>query len=361
MPSPVRPAVAGTSPRAASFAAIRLLDTDSGCDGRRSKRRNQYMMIRKLTGLMVTGAAASLVLALGACGDGGGGGAATGRGFEDCAESPNTCNTGDLEAGGEIVWALDQTPDGYFPWSPEGGSVYTLQATQGILPYTGQFLPDGEYQQNLDLLAEEPQITNEDPVQTSWRIRDEAVWDGTTPITADDVIMTWMMSTREEDGHCTGCRPRAFEELIENIEAGDDGKSYTITYKDGVSDPEWFASFASVHGIIGGIAPAHVGINEGFFSGTPDGWDPEGLGEYFEFLNDNPPEFSGGPYMIESFDIDTELVKVPNPAWYGAAQPTLERQVIRFLTDESTWVPALQNGELHGSSPAGWSGDVVRQ
>jgi peptide/nickel transport system substrate-binding protein len=312
-------------------------------------------MRTKLTTLVVVGAVASLVLALGACG-GDEDGAAAGRGFEDCAEDPNTCNSGDRQEGGEIVWTLDQSPDGYFPWSPEGGSVYTLQAIQGILPYTGQFMPDGEYQQNMDLLAEEPQIGGEDPVQTSWRIRDEAVWDDGTPVTADDVIMTWKMSTEADAGHCAGCRPRAPETLIENIEAGDGGKSYTITYREGVSDPEWFASFTSAHGIIGGIAPAHVATNHGWDINTP-----EDLGEYFEFLNDNPPEFSGGPYIIEGFDIDNQVIKVPNPGWYGETPPTLERIVVRFLADESTWVPALQNGELNGASPAGWAPDVVRQ
>jgi len=318
-------------------------------------------MRTKLTNLVAAGAVVSLVVALGACGDDGGDDGATGRGFEDCVEDPNTCNSGDREDGGEITWTLDQSPDGFFPWSPEGGSVYTLQAIQGILPYTGQFMPDGEYQQNLDLLAAEPEITNEDPFQTTWQIREEAVWDDGTPITANDVIMTWMMSTPEDAGFCTGCRPRSPETLIENIEAGDGGKSYTITYREGVSDPEWFASFTSAHGIVGGIAPSHVAVDNGFISGGPDEWDPAGLGEYFEFLNDNPPEFSGGPYLIEEFDIDNQVVKVPNPQWYGEEQPTLNRIVVRFLADESTWVPALQNGELNGASPAGWAPDVVRE
>jgi peptide/nickel transport system substrate-binding protein len=313
-------------------------------------------MTNKLTNLLAAGVAtASLVVALGACGADGGDGDATGQGFEECADNPNTCNSGEREPGGELVWTLDQSPDGFFPWSPEGGSVYTLQAIQGILPYTGQFLPDGEFQQNLDLLAEEPQITNQDPFQTTWTIRDEAVWDDGTPITADDVIMTWKMSTNPEEGLCEGCNPRAFEELIENIEGSNGGKTYTITYREGVADPEWFAPFTTAHGIVGGIAPSHVA--------TENGWDidePADLGEYFTYLNDNPPEFSGGPYLIESFDIDREVIKVPNPNWYGEP-PTLERIVIRFLTDESSWVPALQNGELHGASPAGWAGDVVRQ
>jgi peptide/nickel transport system substrate-binding protein len=328
--------------------------TEAAFTGGATEEESESMRT-KLTNLAVAGAAASLVLALGACGDDGGDGA-TGQGFEDCAENPNTCNSGDRDEGGEIVWTLDQSPDGYFPWSPEGGSVYTLQAIQGILPHTGQFQPDGAYQQNLDLLAEEPQIISEDPFQTQWRIRDEAVWNDGTPITADDVIITWKMSTPEDEGHCVGCRPRAPLTLIENIEATDGGKGYVITYKEGVRNPEWFAAFTSVHGIVGGIAPSHIA--------TQNGWDinsPEDLGEYFKFLNDNPPEFSGGPYLIEQFDINNQVVKVPNPMWYGEEQATLDRMVIRFLTDESTWVPALQNGELNGAAPAGWAPDVVRE
>jgi len=320
------------------------------------------MRIRnRLAGFATVGAVASLVLALGACGGDEGGEAERSIGFEDCAENPNTCNSGDRGEGGEITWTLDQAPDGYFPWSPEGGSVYTLQATQGILPYFGQFGPDGEYKYNMDLLAEEPQIVSDsDPFQSSWRIRDEAVWNDGTPITADDVILTWKMSTPEDDGHCTGCRPRAFDEITENIESTDGGKGLIITYKEGVTNPEWFAEY-SAHGIVGGIAPSHVAVDNGFISGGPDEWDPAGLGEYFEFLNDNPPEFSGGPYLLEEFDIDNQVIKVPNPEWYGETQPTLDRIVIRFLDDESTWVPALQNEELDGASPAGWAPDVIRQ
>ncbi|MPZ27619.1 MAG: ABC transporter family substrate-binding protein [Micromonosporaceae bacterium] len=314
-------------------------------------------MRKTILNIAAAGAAAALVLA-GCSSDGDG--APESVGFEDCAENPNTCNSGDREPGGEITWLLDATPDGFFPWSPEGGSVYTLQAVHGILPNFGQFMPDGEYAYNMDVLAEEPQITSEDPFQTTWQIRPEAVWDDGTPISADDLIMSWKMSTPEEDGHCVGCRPRSFEELIANVEGSDDGKTVTVTYKDGVADPEWF-SYSSVHGIIGGIAPAHVGINEGFFSGTPDEWDPEGLGEYFEFLNDNPPEFSGGPYMIESFDIDTQIVMVPNPSWYGAEQPTLERVIKVFNDADASWVPALQNNEINGGSPSAFAPDAIRQ
>jgi glutathione transport system substrate-binding protein len=315
------------------------------------------MRIRnKLVSFAAVGAAAALVLS--ACGsDGGGDGEPPSVGFEDCVEDPNNCNTGDRQEGGTITWSLDFPPDGYFPWSATGGSVYTLQAIQGILPYTGQFQPDGTYAFNMDLLAAEPERTEGPPVQTTWQIRPEAVWDDGTPITVDDFIFTWKGSTDPARGFCSEkCQPRSFDENIENIEAtSPDGKSFTITYREGVSAPEWAQEFTA-HGIVGGIAPAHVCVERGF-----DWETPEGLGDCFESMDTTMPDFSGGPWLIESFDLESQVVKVPNPNWYGAEQTTLDQIVIRFLTEADTWVPAIQNNELQGLSPAGYSEDTIRE
>jgi peptide/nickel transport system substrate-binding protein len=313
-------------------------------------------MKRHLMKVVVAGAAAAL--ALSACGSDPAGEGSTSRGFEDCVDNPNTCNSGERAEGGEITWLIDGPVDAYFPWSPEGGSVYTLQAIHGILPYFGQFLPDGTYQYNEDVLAGEPELLSEDPFQIQFKIKDEAVWDDGTPINANDMIITWKMSTSEGEGHCIGCRSRSSSgaDTIESVEGSDDGKTVTVTYKEGITDPEWFA-YGSVHNIIGGFAPAHVAEQNDW-----DINDPEDLGEYFEFLNDNPPTFSGGPYMIEEFDLDQHIIMVPNPNWYGSTEVTLDRIVKRIINAaEDTWVPALRNDELHGGSPSGWPSDVIME
>ncbi|QSB15161.1 ABC transporter family substrate-binding protein [Natronosporangium hydrolyticum] len=311
-------------------------------------------MRRRLAGVVAASAATALVLV--GCGAGEESDSQAGSGFEDCVENPNECNSGDTQEGGELTWILDATPDAYFPWSPEGGSVYTLQAIHGILPYFGQYLPDGEYEYNMDVLADEPALISEDPFITEWQLNEDAVWNDGTPISADDVRILWMMSTSEDEGHCEGCRPRSSGsfDIIEDVEGSDDGKTVTITYKEGVSVPEWFA-FGSVHGIIGGLAPAHIAEQQGWDIDTPSD-----LGEYFEYLNDNVPEFSGGPYLIESFDLENQIVMVPNPEWWG--EPVnLDRVVKRFISAEDTWVPALNNDEIHGGSPSTWPEDVIRQ
>lgn len=282
-------------------------------------------------------------------------------GFDDCDDFPDTCNSGERAEGGEITWIVNALPGAWMGFSPEGGSVYTLQGiTQGILPYTGQWQPGGEYEHNMDLLAQEPELINDgegdEPFTYEFYLSEDAEWDDGTPITADDFIVTWQLSTSEEEGHCEGCRSRSPDsyDRIASIEGSDDGKTVTITLKEGEADPEWFG-WGSAHNIVGGVVPAHVAEENGF-----DLDDPAGVGEYFEFLNDNMPEFSGGPYQIVEGDLENQIIKEPNPNWYGEEEPTLDTVIMRFLDDEGAWVSAVENGEVHGSSPATFGEDVIR-
>ncbi|EOR71281.1 solute-binding dependent transport lipoprotein [Thermobifida fusca TM51] len=277
--------------------------------------------------------------------------------FADCADNPNTCNSGERAEGGSITWIVDSLPGAWASLSPKGGSVYTLQMLHGILPNTGYWEPDGAtFTTNLDLLAEEPQLIDEDPFTYQFKIRPEAVWDDGTPITAADFEITWKLSTTEEAGHCKGCQPRSDTyNQIASVEGSDGGSTVTVTLVDGVADPEWRDRF-SADNIAGGIYPAHIAEEQGFDITTP-----EGVGEYFQWLHTTMPTFSGGPYRLVEGDLKTQVIKEPNPQWYGEVQPTLDTVVIRFLTDEGTWISALDNGEAHGTSPVAFGQDTVEQ
>jgi peptide/nickel transport system substrate-binding protein len=283
--------------------------------------------------------------------------AAGAPGLAGCAEDPAHCNSGERADGGSITWLVDQTPDAWFSISSAGGSVYSLQMHQGIMPHTGQWLPDTTYEYNFDLLAAEPELVSEAPLVAEFRIREEAVWHDGTPITADDFRLLWWMSTAEGEGHCVGCDSRASDgfDIIESIEGSDDGRTVTITYKEGQGTHEWY-SYANAHSITGGLVPYHVGVQEGFDLDTP-----EGVGEYFEHLHTTMPTWSGGPYMLVEGDLENQVIKEPNPAWYGEVQPTLDTVVIRFLDDAGSWVPSISNREVHGGSPAAFEEDVVAQ
>lgn len=272
------------------------------------------------------------------------------RGLAMCDERPLDCNSGERAEGGQITWMINQGHDGVFNHHrPEGGSVYLMQMLEGIMPSIGDFDPAGEWQWNMDLLAEEPEIINEDPQTMRYVLRDEAQWDDGTPIGIDDFKWVWYHNSGRDD-HCDGCDPRATTgfENVASMEAEDDaGKVIVITYEDGFVDPEWFARFGPSY-------PAHVpGVD----------WenDPAAMGETSQFFLTNTPDWSGGPYVVESWIPDERVVMTPNPNWYGETQPTLETLVKEIIPDQGSWVPAMQNREIDGGSPASFEVDLVEQ
>ena len=280
------------------------------------------------------------------------------RGFDDCEVAPNTCNDGPRAEGGSITWVLNSQPGGWLAMSPEAGSVYTLQALHGIFPHTGEWEPSGdEFRFNMDLLAAEPELVDDDPFTFEFSLREEAVWSDGTPITADDFIVTWKMSTSEGEGHCVGCRSRSTvqADAASSVEGANDGRTVVVRLKEGEADPEWIGWF-SVHGIQGGVVPAHLAAEQGL-----DVDDPEQLGRYFEWLNETMPTISGGPYILVEGDLENQFIKEPNPNWYGEESPSLDTLIVRVIDDEGAWLPALANREIHGGSPPQFNEDIVRQ
>jgi peptide/nickel transport system substrate-binding protein len=126
--------------------------------------------------------------------------------------------------------------------------------------------------------------------------------------------------------------------------------------EDGEADPEYWA-WGSVHNIAGGIVPWHVAEQQGY-----DWDDPDDVGEYFTWLHEVPPTWSGGPFQVvaEESQLGDRVIWEPNPNWYGEPV-SLDTVVIRYLTDDNGWSDALANGEMHGASPPDLNPDVLEQ
>ncbi|WP_211717284.1 ABC transporter family substrate-binding protein [Nocardiopsis sp. MG754419] len=272
------------------------------------------------------------------------------------------CGGGGDESGGgerEVTWVIETLPGAWQSISSAGGSVYVIQTLSGILPSTGGWLPDAvTYEYDMDVLAEEPTLINDDldegPFEFSFTLADDAVWSDGEPMTGEDLRVTWMMSAGPAEGYCNGCDSRLSTnpDQVEDIEV--DGKTATVTLKEGQANAEWMGLFDS-HSVAGGFLPAHLAEENGL-----DVDDPDDLGEYFAWMHSERPEWSGGPYQIVSGDLENEVVKEPNPEWFGD-EPGLDRITFMFNTDEGTFVNAFSNGEIDGGSPSSYNEDVFTQ
>lgn len=309
------------------------------------------MRIQSKRLLSLTAVAASAVLAVSACGGGGDGTTPpTGSpGFAACDADPDTCNSGPVKQGGELTYAIEQEWTSWAQFTDEGNQFALTQVLQGVLPQVYRFLPSGKHEWNMDLLAEEPQMTSTSPQTMVYKFRPEAKWDDGTDITADDVILQWKMRSGDES-HCAGCLPASTSgwDKIEKIEGSDNGKTVTITLKEGQVHAEWI-------GIVDALYPAHLAKAAGADLNTP-----EGVAQAEKFFAENVPTWSGGPYKIDQFTQGQAVIQVPNPNWYGKTKPALEKLTFRFITDQGGLIPALQNREIHAAAPQP-NPDLVQQ
>ena len=269
---------------------------------------------------------------------------ASNPGLDGCETDPANCNSGPREAGGTITWMIDQGHDGVFNiHRPDGGSVYLLQAIEGIFPRIGYFDADGTWKWDFDLLADEPQLVSSDPQTMVYNIREEAVWSDGTPISVNDFLWEWYHNSGDET-KCTACLPRATAAWanVTDVVGSNNGKTVTITLAE--PDPEWYARYGPGY-------PAH-------WSGD-DINTPEGMTASSDYFYANVPDWSGGPYLVERWDVNERVVLVPNPNWYGAVTPSLDTIVKEIVTDRGSWLPALQNGELDGGAPASFTPELL--
>jgi peptide/nickel transport system substrate-binding protein len=295
---------------------------------------------KRLVGLVAV-AAASLLVAT-ACGSGGGNQQQGNQqqyspGFAECLSKPNDCNSGPRKAGGTLVFAVEQDMASWHISSSDGTHFSSSQMLSGLIPGPFNAWPDLTYHMNTDLMVSaEPTSTS--PFTVVYKIRPEAIWSDDTPISVEDFLYNWYTFAGEK-GPCPDCTPASTTgyDLIQSITGADNGKTVTVVFSEAF--PDWKSLF--------GLYPAHIAKSKGGWNG--DKSDAAGLAKSFKYFIETQPDFSGGPYLIESYQKGVGLTEVPNPKWYGKEKPTLEKLVWRLVEQQSELVPAMRNNEIQAN------------
>jgi peptide/nickel transport system substrate-binding protein len=257
-------------------------------------------------------------------------------GFSSCSDSPFTCNKGEVKAGGTLVYYEEQDRTTWNTVSSDGGHYVTSVMMRALLPTVYYGGPDYKPLLNQDLMAEEPKLASTSPQTVVYKLKPEAVWSDGTPITADDFAYQFRTRNTRDCPDCASSSNAGYD-LIQNVAGADGGKTVTVTFQPGKVYPDW-------KGLFGDIYPAHLAKQNG------DDGTPAGLAKSWEWFGKTQPTWSGGPFRIESYTEAQELVEVPNPKWWGT-KPSLEKIVFKVVTDQSSFVPALQNSEINAGDP----------
>ena len=291
-------------------------------------------------------AAAAIALGLTACstsssGGGGGGGGTTntagtlGTGnLAKCSTDPNNCNTGKTKQGGNLTYVLEKTIPGWNQVYSPSNVFEVAEVEDGILPGVYLANPDLKPFLNTDLMESATQ-TKTSPQTIVYKVKQNAVWDDGTPINFADFKY---MKDVSDGTTCPKCGPSstAGYNAIKSMTATDNNKTITVVMKTP------FADWQSMFNV---LLPAHLAAQHGGTSGA------SGLQTSFLWFDKNVPTYSGGPYKISGYTKDTSITEVPNPKWYGATKPSLDKLVFRIITDQTQEPTALQNNEVQAIYP----------
>lgn len=223
-------------------------------------------------------------------------------------------------ASGTVVIGADQEPD-CLDWisSCAGSSWGGWMALYNTLPQPYRIIPGkgGAYvYKKSSLLASAPTLQTEPEQVVTYKINPKAVWNDGTPITSVDFQYTWQQIVTGEDIYDT-----TGYDKIKSVDTPDP-QTAVVTY----SEP--FASWKAIFGGGYGIMPKHLLEGKDRDAEMKDGYS-----------------FSGGPWIIDSWEKGVSLSLVPNPNFWDK-KPTIGKVIFKFITDTSASFQAFKAGEV---------------
>jgi len=247
---------------------------------------------------------------------------------DDTDATPDDEATGDpapAGEGGTILFGDEQEPTILNSFLIDGNSLVTTKVTTNVLPHAYVIQPD--FSLAPSVIEGEAEIT-EDPFSVTYTIREEAVWNDGTPVSADDFVFTWETLTNPD--YAEQITSTDGYDLITDAEVVDE-KTVTFNYSEPYAP--WRLLFTD-------IMPAHVLEGQDFLTVWNDGIvDPES-GE----------GISGGPYVFDEWTKGQQLRLVANTEYWDG-DVAVGEIVMRYVGDTTTLSQQFRGGEINMFDP----------
>jgi peptide/nickel transport system substrate-binding protein len=236
---------------------------------------------------------------------------------ERTGTSWTTAKPSEVSRGGTLRLAAETLPTNF---NPQQADAANTDAARILAPTVGgavRLTDDGGWEVDPDY-AESVEVTDKDPLTVEVTLNPDAVWQGGTSITADDMIAFWKAQNGSDDRF--EVTSTAGYDDIAAVEKGADRFSYTVTFKKPTA--EW---------------PLYVyprlakNVSQ----------DPQLFNSAFR----KKAISSNGPFVVESIDRRKGVItEVPNPRWWGA-KPRLDK-ITWNVADPAVQAEAFAADEL---------------
>jgi len=224
----------------------------------------------------------------------------------------------------------------YFPANPD--NLNPIIRRDVYSNYITEYVFDPLYHYDVEndfvlkpLLAEALPEISEDRKTFTIRLRKDAKWEDGVPVTADDVVFGWQMTVHPE---VDSAQKKSYYADIEKFEKVD-AHTLKIIWK------KPYAFYANVL-TADGIVPKHI-----FEGVTPKDFNqfkyPQGHKWAGTAYSLKP--LGNGPYRVESFEPQKEVILVRNEEYWGK-KPEIKKVHILIITDTLASRQYLKRGDL---------------
>jgi peptide/nickel transport system substrate-binding protein len=240
------------------------------------------------------------------------------------ATTDTTASGEEVPAGGTLTIGMEQEGDCMDWISSCAGTSWTYWAVGSqTMPRVFDAVKNGdawEYTPS-NLLTGEPELVTDPAQVVTYSINPDAVWSDGEPITSTDFKFTWDAIKNGSDIYdATG---------YTNIASVDDSDPSTavVTFETPYAD--WKSLFGGGYGIY----PSHLLTGKDHVAEMSNGYS-----------------WSGGPWMLESWNKGVDMTLVPNPKYWGD-KPKLDKVVFRLIGDTAAEFQAYKAGEVDAIYP----------
>lgn len=238
---------------------------------------------------------------------------------------------GAVADGGTLRLAVEALPDNFDPQHTSNDGTEVDRLLEPTVGSAIRITEDGGWEVDPDY-ARDVEIVDRSPLTVRVDLNRDAVWEGGTAITAQDMIAFWRAQNGSDDDYEV-LSTRGYDQ-ISAVEPGDDEYSYTVTFDEPISDWPRF---------VYPRLPAKVSESPKLFN---SGFTDRSVS-------------SNGPYRVTSIDRDTgRVVQEPNPRWWGD-RPRLKAIVWQAATSE-VQLKAIAAGDLDAVDVSSTALDQLR-
>lgn len=222
-----------------------------------------------------------------------------------------------VDQGGALRLAASTLPTNFNPLQADSANS---DAAEILAPTTGGAIrttADGGWEVDPDY-AQSVEVTDQDPLTVEVKLNPQAVWQGGTSITAQDMVAFW----KAQNGSNADFQviSSAGYDKIAAVDPGDDKFSYTVTFSQPTA--EW--PQVIYPRLAANVSKSPKLFNEAFRTQAIS---------------------SNGPYIVSSIDAAKGVItQTPNPRWWGA-RPKLDTITWNIATPDLQ-ADAYVNGDL---------------